>query len=150
MEEIVWHCKEFHSLSTSELYGLLRLRSEVFHVEQNCAYNDLDNRDQDSFHVFCLDKSGAMIAYARILPAGVSFREVSIGRVVTSGSARGEGLGKELMDQCMKNILSHFGKVPVRIGAQCYLKKFYEEFGFEVDSVEYMEDNIPHIEMLHP
>lgn len=90
-----------------------------------------------------------MVAYSRIVPAGVSFKEVSIGRVISSAKARGTGAGKELMNKSIEFIEQKYGKIPVRIGAQCYLIKFYSSFGFEISGEEYLEDNIPHIEMLY-
>lgn len=144
-----WVVKKFDSLTASELYELLRLRSMVFHVEQRCAYMDTDNKDQVAIHVMGYEKSG-LSAYARILPAGISFSEVSIGRVVTHPEHRGRGRGRELMGRCLGLIGDEFGNVPVRIGAQCYLEKFYKDFGFKTSGNEYLEDDIPHIEMLKP
>ncbi|MCC7301553.1 MAG: GNAT family N-acetyltransferase [Bacteroidia bacterium] len=142
-----WKVMPFEDLKTRDLYELLRLRSLVFHKEQNCAYVDTDNKDQDALHVLGY-RGNQLIAYARILPAGVSFREVSVGRVVTHPECRGLGAGRELMNNCLKLIADKYGCVPVRIGAQCYLEKFYREFGFVPQGEPYPEDNIPHIEML--
>ena len=134
----------------------MQLRAEVFVVEQNCPYQDADGKDPKSFHlsgslspVLPEGKGEPMlIAYARILPPNVSYPEVSIGRVVSSPSVRGTGAGRELMKQSLIDIDKLFGKVPVKIGAQLYLQKFYESFGFVVSGAEYMEDGIPHIEMI--
>lgn len=145
---ISWTIRQFGELSTHELYHIMRLRLEVFSVEQNCAYQDADGKDMEAFHLLSRDGYGNLLGYARILPAGVSFKEVSIGRVITSQLVRGKGLGKEVMEKSLEFIREKFGPVPVRIGAQCYLQKFYEGFGFAVDGKEYLEDNIPHIEML--
>jgi len=146
--KINWSIKHFSELTTAELYCIFRLRLAVFSVEQNCAYQDADGRDQESFHIMGTGDGGELLAYARILPEKIAFKEVSIGRVITLQKARGTGLGKELMQRSMAFIKEKFGAVPVRIGAQCYLRKFYEEFGFKVDGDEYLEDNIPHVEMI--
>ena len=146
--KINWQLKKFEELSNKELYEILRLRAEVFVVEQNCPYQDLDGKDLKSFHLFGTDENKDLIAYTRIVPAGISYKEVSIGRVVTSPKLRGTGAGKDVMKESIKVIEKQFGKVPVRISAQCYLKKFYENLGFEITGEEYLEDNIPHIEML--
>ena len=143
-----WQIRHFDELSANELYEIFRLRLEVFSVEQNCAYQDADGKDRSSFHLLGYKEPGALHAYARVLPAGISFKEVSIGRVITSQQVRGRGIGKELMERSIQFVLEKFGRVPVRIGAQCYLKNFYSEFGFIAESKEYLEDNIPHVEML--
>jgi ElaA protein len=147
--KIDWRIKRFGELSPAELYEIFRLRLAVFSVEQNCAYQDADGRDQDAWHLSGYDERGILQAYARIIPAGIAFKEVSIGRVITSQATRGKGLGRELMKKCMELVREKHGNVPVRIGAQCYLKKFYSGFGFEIASEEYLEDNIPHVEMLY-
>jgi ElaA protein len=144
---IHWELKKFEALTTSELYALLQLRAEVFVVEQNCPYLDLDGKDPKSEHLMGYDAAKKLIAYARILPPHISYPEVSIGRVVSSSSARGTGAGKQLMQQALKEIQAQYGNVPVRIGAQLYLKTFYEGFGFIQTGTEYLEDDILHIEM---
>ena len=142
-----WTLKHFNDLSPSELYAILRLRSEVFVVEQNCAYQDADNKDQRAWHLMgWLDDN--LAAYTRLLPVGVTFAEASIGRVVTSPSVRGQDYGKELMRQSIEQLHRLVGVVPIRIGAQLYLKKFYESFGFVQASEMYLEDGIEHIEMI--
>ncbi len=142
-----WTLKHFNDLSPSELYAILRLRSEVFVVEQNCAYQDADNKDQRAWHLMgWLDDN--LAAYTRLLPVGVTFAEASIGRVVTSQSVRGQDYGKELMRQSIEQLHRLVGVVPIRIGAQLYLKKFYESFGFVQASEMYLEDGIEHIEMI--
>lgn len=142
-----WQCKAFGALRPVELHRLLALRSAVFVVEQNCPYLDPDHKDEYGLHVMGW-RNDELVACARILPAGVSYDEASIGRVATSQSVRGTGLGKELMEKTMQYIRDHFGEVPVRISAQSYLKKFYEDFGFVVVGEEYLEDDIPHMEMI--
>lgn len=146
---IRWKIQTFEELSNVELYKIMQLRMAVFSVEQNCAYQDADGKDFKSLHLTGLDLSGDILVYSRIVPAGISFKEVSIGRVISSEKARGTGAGKELMKKSMEIIEKQFGKVPVRIGAQCYLIKFYSSFGFKISGEEYLEDNIPHIEMLY-
>ncbi len=148
MEEIIWHCKHFNELSVKELYEIFHLRLSVFVVEQNCPYQDADGKDIKAFHLWG-EQNGKMIAYARILPANTSYKEPSIGRVVTSAEARKTGAGKILMEESLEFIEKEFGKVPVRIGAQSYLQKFYESFGFVREGDEYDEDGIPHIIMLY-
>jgi len=147
--KIDWQLKKFEELSTTELYRIIQLRLAVFCVEQNCAYQDADGKDLKCSHLCGFNESGELIAYSRIVPAGVSFPEVSIGRVISSAGARGTGAGKSLMIKSMDVIKQLYGNVPVRIGAQCYLIKFYSSFGFKISGEEYLEDNIPHIEMLY-
>ena len=145
----MWLIKSFEDLTATELYGILQLRATVFVVEQNCVYNDLDDKDKKAQHIFYFDyKKGMVLAHARILPAGASYEEISIGRVVTHPSVRKTGMGKELMQETLSYINRHFGNEPIRIGAQTYLTLFYESFGFVPCSKEYLEDGIPHIEML--
>ena len=155
MEKISWTCKHFDDLTKKELYEILRLRNEVFIVEQNCPYQDLDRKDLKAFHVmghFTPSLSigeGDLIAHTRLLPPIVSYAEASIGRVVTSPKIRGTGIGKVLMERSMEFLKKEFGDIPIRIGAQKYLQKFYESFGFVREGDEYMEDGIPHIIMLY-
>ncbi len=146
---IRWDIKKFEELSVQELYVIMQLRLEVFSVEQNCAYQDADGKDPNCFHLCGFNEKNELIVYSRIVPPGISFAEVSIGRVISSQKARGTGAGKELMKRSMAFILEHYGNTPIRIGAQCYLIKFYSGFEFEVSGTEYLEDNIPHIEMLY-
>lgn len=144
-----WVLKPFNELTVPELYGILQLRSEVFVVEQNCPYLDADGKDYKAWHL-CGYINGKPAAYARLLPAGVSYSEASIGRVVTSPQYRKEGYGKLLMAEAITQCEKLFGKTPIRIGAQAYLKKFYEGFGFEDLNEPYLEDGIPHLIMLRP
>jgi ElaA protein len=149
--DLNWTIKHFSDLSTRELYEIIGLRIEVFVVEQNCPYQDADRKDHTSFHVMGFDGSHQLVAYSRVLPAGISFEETSIGRVCTSAKVRKKKAGKALMEQSLLFISQKYGFVPVRIGAQCYLKQFYSGLGFHIASSEYLEDNIPHVEMLfHP
>jgi ElaA protein len=145
--QISWQLKKFEELTPGELYAALKLRSEVFVVEQNCAYLDPDDKDQQSHHLLGTfnDK---LIAYTRLVPPGVIYMEPSIGRVVTSPSVRRMGAGRILMMQSLNSVNGLYGNVPIRIGAQLYLKAFYESFGFEQVSEIYLEDGIEHIYMV--
>ena len=145
---ITWYHKHFKDLTTKELYQILQLRNEVFIVEQNCPFQDLDDKDFKCFHLIGFDTdSQKVMAYTRIVPAGVSYTEASIGRVVTSSRARGEGIGKVLMEKSIQLLEELYGGVSIRIGAQYYLKKFYESFGFQAFGEIYLEDGIEHILM---
>lgn len=141
-----WQTKPFSELNAAELYSILQLRAEVFVVEQDCAYQDLDNHDQPALHVMCVE-NGSLLAYCRVLPAGEKYAEWSIGRVVTSPAARGRGLGQQLTQQAIAAVGKAGGK-SIRISAQAYLEKFYQGHGFASVSAPYDEDGIPHIEML--
>ena len=147
MNQYNWYCKAFNDLTPQELYAILQLRSEVFVVEQKCPYLDPDGKDQDSWHLMCWN-GDQLVAYSRLLPAGLAFAEVSIGRVVSSPAYRGTGAGKALMTHAIEKCYELFGYQPVRIGAQLYLQKFYESLGFVQMSEMYLEDDIPHIEMV--
>jgi len=142
-----WIIKSFNELTPSELYAILQLRCEVFVVEQNCPYLDEDDRDQNSYHLMGW-KNDLLAAYTRILPQGLAFDEASIGRVVTSPKARGGGIGRELMQRSIKELYKLYGEVPIRIGAQLYLRPFYTALGFSQVSEVYIEDGIEHIKML--
>jgi ElaA protein len=141
-----WTKKKFDELSVAELYTILRLRAEVFVVEQNCAYLDTDNKDQYCHHLMGW-KDDELIAYTRLVPPGVSYAYPSIGRVVTSPTARRGGFGRMLMEKSIEETISLYGKTPIRIGAQLYLKDFYTSLGFITSSEIYLEDGIEHIEM---
>ncbi|MCU0402106.1 MAG: GNAT family N-acetyltransferase [Algoriphagus sp.] len=139
--------KSFYELTNDELYAILRLRSEVFVVEQNCPYLDLDNKDQKCHHLMLYDED-RLAAYCRLLPAGISFSEISIGRVISAPSHRGTGVGKKVMQLGIDYCEELFGKGPIRIGAQVFAKPFYEALGFVAEGEEYLEDDIPHVEMV--
>ena len=147
--QIQWLLKKFEELTPYQLYAILQLRNEVFVVEQNCIFQDADNKDQNSYHLmgFADDK---LVAYTRLAPAGEIYTEASIGRVVTSPSARKSGVGRELMKQSIDATYNLFGTLPIKIGAQLYLKKFYESLGFKQISDVYLEDGIQHIYMIKP
>ena len=147
MENIKWFCKKFTELEVSELYEIMKLRSEVFVVEQNCVYLDADGKDEESYHFYAIENN-SIIAYTRLLPPGLSFTEASIGRVLTTPSQRRRGLGIELMEKSILKTQELFDTKTIKIGAQLYLKSFYEGLGFVQCSDEYDEDEIAHIEML--
>ena len=144
--QIQWVLKKFEELSPYQVYAILQLRNEVFVVEQNCVFQDADDKDQLSFHLMGF-QDNKLVAYTRLVPAGVSYPQASIGRVVTAPAVRRQGAGKLLMQQSINTVYELFGKVPIRIGAQLYLKKFYESFGFQQVSEVYLEDGIEHIYM---
>jgi ElaA protein len=147
--EATFICKRFDTLTPFELYEALRLRSEIFVVEQQCVFLDMDNKDQHSHHLL-LYQGHALVAYARLVPAGLGFAEMSIGRVVTSGAVRGTGVGKKLMQEAIAAMYGLYGPGPIRIGAQCYARQFYENLGFVQAGEVYDEDGIDHIEMVKP
>lgn len=139
--------KPFKELSIDELYDMLQLRTKVFVVEQNCVFQDMDDKDRKAVHVLAYNGDD-MVAYSRLLPAGVSYTQMSIGRVLTDTDRRKEGFGIRLMETSIEAMYKLYGRQPIRIGAQLYLQKFYEGFGFRQSSDTYLEDGIPHIEMI--
>jgi len=139
--------KSFKELTNEELYSILQLRAEVFVVEQDCVYQDLDGKDQKAIHVLGT-KNNEMVAYTRIFKAGDYFKEASIGRVVVKQSERKYGLGQEIMNASIKIIKEQLNENIIYLSAQTYLKKFYNSLGFEEVGEEYLEDGIPHIGML--
>jgi len=145
--EITWILKKFDDLKPAELYSILQMRNEVFVVEQKCIFQDADNKDQPSLHLMGWNGQ-QLVAYARIVPPGISYPEPSIGRVITSPASRKNGTGKTLMLQAIQATESVHGKNIIRIGAQFYLKKFYESFGFIAEGDVYLEDDIDHIIMV--
>ena len=144
---INWILKPFAELTPYELYSILQLRNEVFIVEQNCPYQDLDYKDLKSWHLMGIEED-KLKAYSRLLAPGISYSESSIGRIVSSPAARKTGMGKKLVKESIEQIKNLFKTDTIRIGAQLYLKAFYESFGFVQDGDIYLEDNIPHIIML--
>lgn len=138
--------KHFKDLSSHELYAALRLRNEVFVVEQNCVFQDADNKDIFCYHLLLWD-ADILVAYARLVPPGLSYEAMSIGRVVTSKSVRGSGAGKILMQLAIDYCEKVFGTGPIHIGAQLYAEKFYAGFGFKQTGLVYDEDGIEHVEM---
>ena len=145
-----WACLAFPQLDAGTLYALMRQRQEVFIVEQRCAYLDADGADPDCAHLLGRDAGGQLQASLRIVPPGLKYDEASIGRVVTSPSLRGSGLGIELMAQGVRHCERLHPARGIRISAQAHLQRFYRRFDFEPVGEPYLEDNIPHIEMLRP
>jgi len=152
-----WHERAFGELSVSELYAIIELRERVFVVEQTCVYLDADGLDPGCRHLWAeasqapaagaapeVGVAGGLRAYLRIVPAGAKYAEVSLGRIVTAPEARGTGLGRTLVGRGLAAV----GAVPVRISAQAHLERFYAGFGFRCASEPYLEDGIPHVEML--
>jgi len=140
--------KTFNELTTSELYQILRLRSEVFVVEQDCVYQDIDDKDQQANHLFITIKN-KVAAYTRLFAPGLYFDTASIGRVVVSLEYRKDGLGHQVMDASIKAVQQKFNTSKISISAQTYLKKFYESHGFIQKGNKYLEDGIPHIKMVY-
>ena len=143
-----YNIKKFSELENNELYQILELRSEVFVVEQNCAYNDVDNKDQDAYHLL-LEDNKKIVAGLRILKKGVSYDQISIGRVVVSKTHRGLGIAKEMMLKAIEFIENDLNEKEIKISAQAYLIEFYKSIGFVEVSQVYLEDDIPHIDMLY-
>lgn len=140
----ILHKKSFQELKVDELYELLRVRSEVFVVEQNCVYQDLDGDDQQSIHLW-LTEEDKVVALARVCPAGTHMKEISIGRVITT--VRGKGYGRQIMLHAIDAAIEHFDATLIDIEAQEYAKGFYESVGFKQSSDIFMLDGIPHIKM---
>ncbi len=139
----------FEALSLQELYEVLALRNEVFIVEQNCPFQDLDGKDQTAWHCLGFDDNQKLMAYTRLFEKSVYYDGfVSIGRVVTSPKARGGGIGKILMQKSIEYCQQLFGNEPIKIGAQVYLLKFYESLGFQSIGQDYLEDGIEHTIMV--
>jgi ElaA protein len=148
MEKITWQTKHFNDLTVNEYWELLHLRTEVFVVEQDCPYQEVDEKDKVAYHLWGTDNNGKVIATSRVLPQGISYKEISIGRVVLKMEARGKGIADEMMIETFKFIKTQFGNQAIRISAQTYLLNFYGKYDFKQVGEGYLEDNIPHIEML--
>ena len=144
---INWRIKRFDELNSMELYKILQLRINIFMLEQNCLYPECDDKDFHAKHLFGMDEN-EIIAYARLLPPGVSYPDASIGRVIITTKYRGQKMGYQLMNKAIEGIHSEFTPIDIRISAQAHLQKFYENLGFNCVSEPYLEDDIPHIEML--
>jgi ElaA protein len=145
--QITWVLKPFAELTPQELYAIIRLRNAVFVVEQNCVFQDADDKDQDSWHL--MGWQGELLAaYTRLVPPGVVYAEPSIGRVVSDPSVRRSGAGRQLMEESIRRCIQLFGNRPIRIGAQRYLEAFYGSLGFETEGLPYLEDGIPHVYMV--
>lgn len=144
---IVWKIKPFSKLSTEELYQILKIRQEVFIVEQTCYYLDADGYDQQAVHIWA-ESAGEILAYSRVFEPGIKYAEASIGRVLTNPKYRKNNLGKILIRFSIDTIEARFRTRSIRISAQDYLLSFYSEFGFEDTGKKYLEDDIPHTEMV--
>ncbi|MBQ6512392.1 GNAT family N-acetyltransferase [Methanobrevibacter sp.] len=143
-----WKLKKFDELSVYELYEILKLRSEVFVVEQDCVYQDLDDKDKLAFHLFLQD-GDEVIAVLRILPENVSYEDMAIGRVIVEQSHRGQGISREMMKKAIDFIIEDFGKSRIKLSGQAYLSEFYQSLGFRKVSDCYLEDGIEHFEFLY-
>ena len=145
-ESIDWQILHFNELSLRQLYQIMALRSEVFVVEQNCIYQDFDNKDQDALHV-CGFYKGKLVAYCRIFRPGYYFEDAAIGRVIVAKECRSFKIGHDLMQKSIATVLELFDTSSIMISAQIYLLKFYQSHGFIVVGEEYLEDGIPHVQM---
>ncbi|WP_355607213.1 GNAT family N-acetyltransferase [Xanthomonas cannabis] len=147
-----WQHLRFAQLSTVQLYALLRLRTDVFVVEQQCAYPELDGKDTEPgvLHVLGSTQTGELAAYLRVLPPGLSYPEPSIGRVVVAGAQRGTGLAHALLREGIRLVHAHWPGSAIQLGAQAHLQAFYAAHGFVPSSAQYLEDGIPHLDMLRP
>lgn len=149
--ELHWHCARLEGLGALELHEALALRCRVFVVEQRCAYQDVDGTDRQSWHLLGRAAAGGpLLATLRIVDPGVSFAEPSLGRVVTAPEARGTGLGRRLVAEGLRRCQALWPGQGVRISAQAHLQDFYAEQGFATVSEVYLEDDIPHVDMLRP
>ena len=146
--QIQWLIKKFESLTPYQLYTILQLRNAVFVVEQNCVFQDADHKDEQSWHLMGWSEDQQLMAYCRILPPGLSYKQPSIGRVVTNLVVRKKGAGRELMITAIRYCHHLFGEQDIKIGAQLYLLKFYSSLGFELTGEVYLEDGIEHVEMI--
>lgn len=140
--------KKFNELTIEELYKILRARNEVFVVEQACIYQDCDNKDYNSYHLY-LEEGNEVVGYLRIVNKGISYDEISIGRVLVKETHRNKGLSRRMMLEGIKFIEENLNSTEIRLSGQVYIKKFYESLGFKQVSEEYLEDDIPHVEMLY-
>ena len=143
-----WTLKSFDELTLSEFHNFIQLRLDIFVVEQDCPYLDLDGKDEIAYHLFAKTDQGQTVAYTRLFAPGDYYDEAAIGRVVVHKDFRKDGLGFELMSRSIKQIESLFKTKMIRIGAQQYLKKFYKSLGFKSTGHDYMEDGIPHTYMI--
>ncbi|CAB0151453.1 Acetyltransferase [Pseudidiomarina piscicola] len=142
-----WVAKSFAELTTIDLYRILQLRQDVFIVEQNCPYADADGQDHHAVHLYATDNNGAIVAYARLFGATAQCSYSRIGRVISAGHIRRQGLGRELMRRAIAWCQQHHPDAPIRLGAQVYLRAFYRSFEFREISDDYLEDGIPHVDM---
>ncbi len=150
MPNIQWEVKSFNQLSVDKLFECLQLRIDVFVVEQQCAYRELDEHDRHSEtrHLSAYDEAGQLIAYARLLPPGLRYAESNLGRFVVRAGSRKQGIGHQLLQTALREISDCWPNSSLRISAQGYLQEFYEQTGFVCQSEVYLEDGIPHVEMV--
>ena len=146
MNNIIWKIKSFEEITTSELYEIIKARVDVFVIEQDCPYPDLDDYDQKALHLWA-EQDLKVLAYCRIFNKGIKYPETSIGRFLTTEKGRGKNFGKQLIQYAVETIENRFRTSEIRISAQDYLLRFYSGFGFEDTGKKYLEDNIPHTEM---
>ncbi|UCZ55229.1 GNAT family N-acetyltransferase [Bacillus shivajii] len=145
---MAWNIKKFDDLTAAELYEILKERVNIFVVEQECPYPEIDGNDQVAYHIFN-EQDGEVTAYARILPKGTTYPEAAIGRVIVKKEYRGKGLGNELMQQTMDLLVNELHETAIKLSAQDYIKHYYAAFGFKQVSDVYLEDGIPHVDMLY-
>ncbi|NQZ31995.1 MAG: GNAT family N-acetyltransferase [Oceanospirillaceae bacterium] len=152
---LIWQCKKFNELSINELYSIIKARQDVFIMEQDCVYADLDGADHECLHLFATLESDDLntphlniVAYLRIVPPGVKYPQASLGRILTTSQARGTGAGTSLVTKALEQIERDHPAQDIKISAQVYLQKFYKSFGFKNISEIYDEDGIDHIDML--
>lgn len=143
----MFQVKRFDDLTTDKLYQLLKLRVDVFVVEQNCPYPEVDGIDQDCLHLFS-EEEGVITSYCRLIPPGVMYHEPSIGRILVHPDYRKKALGRQLVSEAIRVIKDEFNRNDIKIHAQVYLYDFYSSFGFEPVSEEYLEDGILHVDMV--
>jgi ElaA protein len=143
-----WTLKTFNELTIDEFHDIVQLRINIFVVEQNCPYAELDGKDRKAYHFFGQDGDGRIIAYTRIFGPGDYYEQPAIGRVVVDHEHRGDGTGNALMKGTIENMRKLFGDVEIKIGAQKYLVEFYGKLGFTSTGEEYVEDGIPHVHMI--
>lgn len=148
INKVNWSAQHFVDLNLRSFHDLLQLRINVFVVEQTCPYPELDGKDTKSFHIVGKDGDGHTLATCRVIPAGISYKEVSFGRFAVDKDFRDKDLGHKMMQYTLEFIENEMGKVPIRISAQTYLENFYGKYGFNMVGEPYLEDDIPHIEML--
>ncbi len=145
---MIFEFKHFNDLSNRELYDMLQLRAEIFVVEQTCIYNDLDGLDKEAVHLI-IKKEDEIVGCSRLLQPGTRFPDFSIGRVVVKQNMRGTGLGIRMMEEAKKYMIEKWNARNIKVSAQKYLQKFYENLGFSVKTEEYLEDGIPHVGMIY-
>ncbi|MGP0593903.1 GNAT family N-acetyltransferase [Nitrospira sp. T9] len=150
MNDIQWNIKTFQELESDQLYDLLKLRVEVFVAEQQCAYRELDEYDRhpEARHISGRNEGGELIAYARILPPGLRHPEVNLGRFVVKADFRKQGIGHQLLQTALQSIAACWPEIPIKMSAQSHLHRFYAQYGFLQVTDGYLEDGIPHVEMV--